>query len=64
MNCVNALWNEAVDAFSPTAPNPMIVKIVERNIELNDADTRVVVDKLDKWNSNWKFTVKGKKVSK
>lgn len=64
VNCVDYLWDEAVDAFSPTAPNPMMVRVEERNIELNDASARIVVDKVDKWKSNWRFTVKGKKVSK
>ncbi|MGN0048435.1 MAG: hypothetical protein ACI37U_06055 [Bacteroides sp.] len=63
-NCVYELWEESVDAFSPTAPSPMIVRVPKRNIELNDADTRVTVDKVDKFKSDWRFTVKGKKVSR
>lgn len=63
-NCVNEIWEEAVNAFSPTAPNPMIVRIKGRDIELNEPDTRVTVDKYDGYNSKWRFTVKGKKVSK
>lgn len=64
INCVNKLWDEAVDAFCPTAPNPRIVKIEERHIELNEADTRISVNKVDEWHSLWRFTVKGKIVSK
>ena len=64
VNCVDYLWDEAVDAFTPTAPNPMMIRVEERIIELNDASTRIVVDKADKWKSNWRFTVKDKKVSR
>lgn len=63
-NCINELWDEAVDAFSSTAPNPQIVRVNERKIELNEPDTRVTVDKYDGYKSKWRFTVKGKKVSK
>lgn len=63
-NCVNELWDEVVDAFSYTAPNPRIVRINEREIELDEPDTRVTVDKYDGYKSKWRFTVKGKKVSK
>ena len=62
--CVNELWDEAVDAFSSTAPNPKIVRVNEREIELNEPDTRVTVDKYDGYKSKWRFTVKGKIVSK
>lgn len=62
-NCVNELWDEAVDAFSSTAPNPRIVKIEKRKIELN-ADTRVTVEKVDPYQSKWRFLVEGKTVSK
>jgi len=64
VNCVNELWEEAVDAFSSSVPNPRIVRVKERDIELNEPDTRVTVDKVDKYQSNWRFTVKGKKISK
>ena len=63
-NCINELWDEVVDAFSPTAPNPRIVRVKEREIELNEPDTRITVDKYDGYKSKWRFTVKGKKVSK
>ena len=63
-NCINELWDEAVDAFSPTAPNPRIVRIKEREVEMNEPDTRITVDKYDGYKSKWRFTVKGKKVSK
>lgn len=63
-NCVNELWDEAVDAFSTTAPNPRIVRVKERDIELNEPDTRITVNKYDGYKSEWRFTVKGKKVSK
>ena len=63
-NCLNELWDETVDAFSSTAPNPRIVRVNEREIELNEPDTRITVDKYDGYNSKWRFTVKGKKVSK
>lgn len=64
VNCLNELWDEAVDAFSQTAPNPRIVKIEKRNIELNDPDTRVKVEKVDPYQSKWRFTVRGKDVRK
>ena len=57
------LWR-VVDAFSSTAPNPRIVRINEREIELNEPDTRVTVDKYDRYKSKWRFTVKRKMVSK
>ena len=63
-NCLNELWDEAVDAFCSTAPNPRIVQVKERKIELNEPDTRITVDKYDGYNSKWRFTVKGKTVSK
>ncbi len=63
VNCVNELWEEAVDAFSSSAPNPRIVRVSERDIELNEPGMRVTVDKVDKYKSNWRFTIKGKKVS-
>jgi hypothetical protein len=63
-NCINELWDEVVDAFSSTAPNPRIVRINEREIELNEPDTRVTVDKYDRYKSKWRFTVKRKMVSK
>ena len=63
-NCVNELWDEAVDAFNSSAPNPRIVRVNEREIELNEPETRVTVDKYDGYKSKWRFTVKGKKVSK
>ena len=53
-----------MNAFSPTAPNPRIVRVKEREIELNEPDTRITVDKYDGYKSKWRFTVKGKKVSK
>ena len=64
IKCINKLWDEAVDAFSSTAPNPRIVRIDERAIELNKPDTRVTVDKYDGYKSKWRFIVKGKKVCK
>ena len=63
VNCVNELWEEAVDAFCPTAPNPKIVRIPERDIIFDEATTRVTVDKCDKWQSRWRFTVKAKSSS-
>lgn len=60
-NCVNELWDEAVDAFSSTAPNPQIARVNAREIELNEPDTRVTVDKYDGYKSKWRFTVKGKR---
>ena len=57
-NCVNELWDEAVDAFSSTAPNPRIVRVDERAIEFNEPTTRVTVDKYDGYKSKWRFTVK------
>ena len=33
-NCINELWDEVLDAFSPTAPNPRIVRVKEREVEL------------------------------
>jgi len=63
-NCVNELWDEAVDAFCSTAPNPRIVRVNEREIEFNEPDTRVTVDKYDGYKSKWRFTVNGKRVSK
>lgn len=64
VNCVNELWDEAVDAFSSIAPNPRIVRVSERKIELNEPDTRITVDKYEVCKRKWRFTVKGKKVSK
>ena len=64
VNCVNELWMEAVDAFSSTAPNPFMIRVEERDIELDVATTRIKVDKVDQWQSLWRFTVKGKKISK
>jgi len=61
--CLNELWDEVVDAFCPTAPNPQIVRINEREIELNEPDTRITVDKYDGYKSKWRFSVKGKIVS-
>lgn len=63
-NCVNKLWDEAVDAFSSTAPNPRMVKIPQRIIELNEPTLRIKVGEIDRWKSLWRFTVKGKTVSK
>lgn len=64
VNCVNELWMEAVDAFSPTAQNPFIIRVDERDIELDVPTTRIKVDKVDQWQSLWRFTVRGKKISK
>lgn len=63
VNCLNELWEETVDAFSATAPNPKIVRIKERIIQFNDPDTRVKVGKVDSWHSLWRFSVKGEKIS-
>ena len=60
IRCVNELWNEAVDAFSPTAPNPKIVRIPQRSVKLDEPTLRIVVGKIDRWKSLWRFTVKGK----
>ena len=59
INCVNELWDEVVDAFCSTAPNPRIVWVSERKIEFNEPDTRVTVDKYDGYKSKWRFSVKG-----
>lgn len=64
VRCINELWQDAVYAFRTTAPNPRIVRINERFVEFNEPDTRVTVDKYDKYQSKWRFTVKGKDVSK
>lgn len=58
-NCVNELWDEVVDAFSSTAPNPRVVRVNEREIEINEPDTRVTVGKYDGYKSKWRFNVKG-----
>lgn len=64
VKCVNEIWDDAVDAFSPTAPNPFVVRVGERGITLNEPDTRVTVDKVDRYKSRWNFTVCGKKTSR
>lgn len=64
VKCVNEMWDDAVDAFSPTAPNPFVVRVGERGITLNEPDTRVTVDKVDRYKSRWNFTVYGKKTSR
>ena len=63
VNCVNELWEEIVDAFSSTAPSPRIVRVKKREVELNEPDTRITVEKYDGYKSLWRFTVKGKNVS-
>ena len=63
-NCVNELWEESVDAFSETAPNPKIVRLENvRDAKLDAATIRITVGKNDPWKSKWRFTVAGKKVS-
>lgn len=64
INCVNELWDESVDAFSPTAPNPRIIRIPQRSVELDEPSLRIKVGEADRWKSLWRFTVKGKMVSK
>ena len=63
VKCVNEMWEEAVSAFKATAPNPVIIP-EEREIELDEPTLRKAVGKDDSHNKLWRFTVKGKKVSK
>ena len=64
VKCVEAIWPEVVNAFEPTCPNPRIVRIPPRNIELNDPDARIRVEKVEKEKCAWRYTVNGAKVSK
>lgn len=63
VKCVNEMWEEAVSAFVTTAPNPIIIP-EKRDIELNEPTLRKGVGKDDSHKKLWRFTVKGKKVSK
>lgn len=63
VKCVNEMWEEAVSAFEPTAPNPTIIR-QKREIELNEPMLRKTAGKDDSHKKLWRFTVKGKKVSK
>lgn len=58
VKCVEALWEESVDAFISTAPNPKIIKIPKRDIELDVPTKRIKIDSENKW----RFTIKGKNV--
>lgn len=64
VNCVEELWDEAVSAFEPVAPNPKIVRVAKRDVELDVPTIRITVGKYDRWQSLWRFTIKGKDVSK
>lgn len=62
VKCVNEMWEEAVSAFNPTAPNPVIAPC-HREIELDEKPTlRITAGKDDLHKKLWRFTVKGKKV--
>lgn len=63
VKCVNEMWEEAVSAFDTTAPNPVIIP-EKRDIELDEPSLRIAVGKDDSHKKLWRFTVKGKKVSK
>lgn len=63
VKCVNEMWEEAVCAFKATAPNPMI-KPEHRHIELDSPSLRIKVGKDDSHKKLWRFTIKGKRVSK
>jgi len=63
MKCVNEMWEEAVSAFKDTAPNPVVIP-KQRNIELDKPTLRKAVGAKDYHKKLWRFTVKGKKVSK
>ena len=63
VKCVNEMWEEAVCAFKTTAPNPTIIP-EKRKIELDEPTLRKTVGKYDSHKKLWRFTVKGKKVSK
>lgn len=63
VKCVNEIWEEAVSAFEITAPNPIIIP-EKRDIELDEPTLRIAVGKDDSHQKLWRFTVKGKKVSK
>ena len=63
MKCVNEIWEEAVCAFEETAPNPVIIP-EKRIIELDEPTLRKTVGKVDSHKKLWRFTVKGKTVSK
>lgn len=63
VKCVNEMWEEAVSAFKTTAPNPVIIPR-KRDIELDEPTLRISVGKDDLYKKLWRFTVKGKKVSK
>ena len=54
---------EAVCAFKETAPNPVVIP-EKRIIELDEPTLRIAVGKDDSHKKLWRFTVKGKKVSK
>lgn len=64
INCVNELWEESVDAFSTTAPNPHVVRIQPRQEEMSEPTLRIKVGESDRWQSLWRFTIKNKEVSK
>ena len=63
VKCVNEMWEEAVCAFKETAPNPVVIP-EKRIIELDEPTLRIAVGKDDSHKKLWRFTVKGKKVSK
>ena len=63
VKCVNEMWEEAVCAFKETAPNPVVIP-EKRIIELDEPTLRIAVGKNDSHKKLWRFTVKGKKVSK
>lgn len=63
VKCVNEMWEEVVSAFEITAPNPIIIP-EKRDIELDEPTLRIAVGKDDSHQKLWRFTVKGKKVSK
>lgn len=63
VKCVNEIWEEAVSVFDRAAPNPVIIP-EKRDIELDEPTLRKAVGNDDSHKKLWRFTVKGKKVSK